>query len=395
MLKGKTIIIAGDEHQMPPSNYFSKVFDGTAEDDDDNEEEDEVLTYKNAMLNIESLLDYALEYQFSKNHLDFHYRSKHPYLIDFSNHAFYNARLRPLPSTENRTPIHFTQVNGTFDEHINREEAAEVLRILSQIEPRPDGSYPSVGIATFNITQRNYIRKQILQKQNDPTQTAFREKINALEQAGLFIKNLENIQGDERDIIILSVTYGKKKGGKFVQSFGPLNFSKGYKLLNVIITRAKEQIYVCNSIPEELLATYKEALAQEGANNRRAVLYAYLAYARAVSDGNDTLRREILSELDLYGHKHTDIDQQSKSAFKEQTYRQLKEKYPDQRITMDYEFGGYTIDILLEPKEGKPIAVECLSKPLYNNDLAYLEDLHKEKILLNAGFDYKRKWAKW
>ena len=394
MLKGKTIIIAGDEHQMPPSNYFSKVFDGSAEDEDDNEEEDKVLTYKNAMLNIESLLDYALEYQFSKNHLDFHYRSKHPYLIDFSNHAFYNARLRPLPSTESRTPIHFTQVNGTFDEHINREEAAEVLRILSQIEPRPDGSYPSVGIATFNITQRNYIRKQILQKQNDPTQTAFREKINALEQAGLFIKNLENIQGDERDIIILSVTYGKKKGGKFVQSFGPLNFSKGYKLLNVIITRAKEQIYVCNSIPEELLATYKEALAQEGANNRRAVLYAYLAYARAVSDGNDGLRREILSELDLYGHKHNDVAQQSKSAFKEQTYRQLKEKYPDQRITMDYEFGGYTIDILLEPKEGKPVAVECLSKPLYNNDLAYLEDLHKEKILLNAGFDYKRKWAK-
>ena len=106
------------------------------------------------------------------------------------------------------------------------------------------------------------------------------------------------------------------------------------------------------------------------------------------------LRREILSELDLYGHKHNEVAQQSKSAFKEQTYRQLKEKYPDQRITMDYEFGGYTIDILLAPKEGKPVAVECLSKPLYNNDLAYLEDLHKEKILLNAGFDYKRKWAK-
>ncbi|GJH41175.1 hypothetical protein RCZ04_17250 [Capnocytophaga sp. HP1101] len=394
MLKGKTVIIAGDEHQMPPSNYFSKVFEGTAEDEDDNEEEDEVLTYKNAMLNIESLLDYALEYQFSKNHLDFHYRSKHPYLIDFSNHAFYNARLRPLPSRQGGLPIHFTQVNGTFDDHINREEATEVLRILSDIQPREDGTYPSVGIATFNITQRNYIRKQILQKQNDPAEIAFREKIAALEQAGLFVKNLENIQGDERDIIILSVTYGKKKGGKFTQSFGPLNFTKGYKLLNVIITRAKEEIYVCNSIPEEFLNSYKEALAQEGANNRRAVLYAYLAYARAVSSGNDALRREILAELDLYGHKHTDIAQARQSAFKEQTYRQLQEKYPDQHITMDYEFGGYTIDILLEPKEGKPVAIECLSKPLYNNDLAYLEDLHKEKILQGAGFDYKRKWAK-
>ncbi len=392
MLKGKTLIIAGDEHQMPPSNYFSKVFEGTAEDEDESEE-DEVLTYKNAMLNIESLLDYALEYQFSKNHLDFHYRSKHPYLIDFSNHAFYNARLRPLPSTQKAIPISFTQVDGTFDEHINQEEAEAVVRILSEIEAREDGSYPSVGIATFNITQRNYIRKLILKKQNDPAEEAFREKVAALEQSGLFIKNLENIQGDERDIIILSVTYGKKKSGKFVQSFGPINFSKGYKLLNVIITRAKEHIYVCNSIPEEFLNSYKDALAQEGANNRRAVLYAYLAYARAVSKGNEAERKEILTTLDLYGHKHSDIGLREQSAFKEQVYRGFVEKYPEQRITMDYAFGGYTIDILLEPKEGKPIAVECLSKPIYNTELGYLEDLHKEAILSNAGFEYRRKWA--
>ena len=117
-----------------------------------------------------------------------------------------------------------------------------------------------------------------------------------------------------------------------------------------------------------------------------ALFSTYSPCARAVSDGNEVLRREILSELDLYGHKHNEVAQQSKSAFKEQTYRQLKEKYPDQRITMDYEFGGYTIDILLAPKEGKPVAVECLSKPLYNNDLAYLEDLHNKKILNTAGF---------
>ena len=394
MLKGKTVVIAGDEHQMPPSNYFSKVFDGTAEDEDDDESEGEVISYKDAMLNIESLLDYALEYQFNKNHLDFHYRSKHPHLIDFSNHAFYNARLRPLPNTKAFTPIVFKQVDGVFDEHINKEEAAEVLRLLEELPARADGSYPSVGIATFNITQRNYIRKQLLQKQNDPANKAFREKIAALEAAGLFIKNLENIQGDERDVIILSVTYGKKKDGKFVQAFGPLNHTKGYKLLNVIITRAKEQIYVCNSIPQEIYAAYKDALAQEGANNRRAVLYAYLAYSKAVSDNNESARQEILAELDRYGHKHNNTAHRAESHFKNEVYKKLKAQHPDSDITQDYHFGGYTIDVLLRPENNQPaVAVECLSKPLYAGELAYLEDLHKEKILTAAGFQYKRVWA--
>ena len=394
MLKGKTIVIAGDEHQMPPSNYFSKVFDGTAEDEEDEDESDTspaVLSGKEAMLNIESLLDYALEYQFSKNHLDFHYRSRHPYLIDFSNHAFYNARLRPLPNTKPFTPIAFAQVDGTFEEHINKEEAVEVIRTLERLAPRGDGSYPSVGIATFNITQRNYIRKQLLLKQqNDP---AFAQKLSALEQAGLFIKNLENIQGDERDIIILSVTYGRKKDGKFVQSFGPLNHSKGYKLLNVIITRAKEKIYVCNSIPEEVFSNYKEALATEGANNRRAVLYAYLAYCKSVSTGDEQARAEILSELDRYGHTHAQAATAGEEAWKTQTYLRLKAKHPDKKITPDYPFGGYTIDILLAPDAGKPIAIECMSKPLYEGELAYLEDLHKEKILRGAGYEYERIWA--
>ena len=168
---------------------------------------------------------------------------------------------------------------------------------------------------------------------------------------------MENIQGDERDIIILSVTYGKKKSGKFVQSFGPLNHTKGYKLLNVIITRAKEKIYVCNSIPVEVFEAYKEALAAEGANNRRAVLYAYLSYCRAVSRGNDAARLEILAELDRYGHKQNEGGTSHHNLFKEQLFAQLKAQHPDKDIFLDYHFGGYTIDILLKPRKGKPIAI--------------------------------------
>ncbi len=393
MLKGKNIIIAGDEHQMPPSNYFSKVFDGVIEDEDDIESESDVITYKNSLLNIESLLDFATESQFEKNHLDFHYRSKHPYLIDFSNHAFYNSRLKPLPTKSGNQPIEFFQVNGTFDDHTNKEEADKVLEILQNIQPLKDGNYPSVGIATFNISQRNYIKRKIVQETNLPGNEIFKEKIQGLEAAGLFIKNLENIQGDERDIIIMSTTYGRKPGGKFIQSFGPINHTKGYKLLNVIITRAKQKIYVCNSVPEDVFSNYKEALEQEGANNRKAVLYAYLAYCKAVSDKNDNERMEILNTLDQFGYiNHSDKNKTS-TAFIDIIYNRLQQDFPHFNLLKNHHFGGYEFDILMERGNGKPIVVEAMSKEKYSGNLGYLEDVHKEKVVRNTGFEYVRIWS--
>ncbi|WP_026979079.1 AAA domain-containing protein [Flavobacterium tegetincola] len=393
MLKGKNIIIAGDEHQMPPSNYFSKVFDGALEEEDESEEESESINQKNAILGIESLLDFAMEFKFDKNYLDFHYRSKHPYLIDFSNHAFYGSRLKPLPSSNQAKPIEFYEVDGVFNDYINEAEADKIIEVLNQIEALPNGKYPSVGIATFNITQRNFIKRKIIQKQNDPDQTAFNEKILALEQAGLFIKNLENIQGDERDMIIISTTYGKKKDGKFIQAFGPINQSKGYKLLNVIITRAKEKIVVITSIPTDYFGNYKEALEKEGANNRRAVFYAYLNYCKAVSDENEAKRKEILRDLITFSHSKPTEEKESKKLFKEQIFNQFKVKFLDYDFELNHPFGGYTIDILIKIPNGKSIALECLSKETYQGELAYLEDLHKEKILKNSGFEYARIWS--
>ncbi|RRJ87116.1 AAA family ATPase [Paenimyroides tangerinum] len=392
MLKGKNIIIAGDEHQMPPSNYFSRVFDGSIEDEDDIETENTTIESVNAILNIESLLDYALEFNFDKNYLDFHYRSKHPYLIDFSNAAFYQSRLKPLPAKSSEKPIKFYQVNGIFEEHINEEEAEKVIEILKNIKPSENGNYPSVGIATFNITQRNYIKRKINHLINQEGNESFREQISALEQAGLFIKNLENIQGDERDIIIISTTYGRKKNGKFVQSFGPINHTKGYKLLNVIITRAKEKIYICNSIPEEFYLNYSDALKQEKSNNRKAALYAYLAYCKAVSDEDEQKRLEVLNELTASNLKSEAKNLETNNLLNE-VYSELKTKYPNAKIIKNHQFGGYLLDILFEMEGRKPIAIECLSKPIYVDDLAYLEDMHKEKILKLSGYDYHRIWS--
>lgn len=401
ILKGKQIIIAGDEHQMPPSNYFSKVFDGSIEDEDDIEEEEEIIVDKdNILLSCESLLDFASELNFQRKHLDFHYRSRHPYLIDFSNYAFYNQRLKPLPNNFEYTPIKYIQVNGTFSEHTNDSEAEMVLSILDKnINRLPNGEYPTVGIATFNIAQRNLIKSKILERQKFSKFREFNAKIQELEENGMFIKNLENIQGDERDVIILSTTYGISKDGKFAQRFGPINHSKGYKLLNVIITRAKFKVYCCTSIPEEVFMNYKEYLVTEGSNNKRAVMYAYLAYCKAVSDVNNDMRISVLTTLAENTNKSSGFDLYRggdlESPFEEEVYQSLADHFGTENLIPQLQFAGFRIDIVYDPKTiGVPkIAIECDGAKYHSSQEAYLYDRHRQKILENHGFVFHRIWS--
>ena len=336
LLKGKQIVIAGDEHQMPPSNYFSKIFDGDIEDEDDFEDEDEIRVDRdNILLSCESLLDFASELSFEKKHLDFHYRSRHPYLIDFSNYAFYNQRLKPLPNEFDYVPIKYIPTNGTYSDHTNDVEAETVLSIIDKnISRLPNGNYPTVGIATFNIAQRNLIKSKIIERRKFDKYSDFNEKVLELEENGLFVKNLENIQGDERDVIILSTTYGYTKDGKFAQRFGPINHKKGYKLLNVIVTRAKYKVYVCSSIPEEVFLNYREHLRVEGSNNRRGAFFAYLAYSKAVSEQDNESRLAVLNTLSEYSTKSETVDilnEDLESPFEEEVYQALTDHFNEKK----------------------------------------------------------------
>ena len=214
-----------------------------------------------------------------------------------------------MPNNFDYIPIKYIQVDGIYSEHTNEAEAEMVLSIIEKnINRLPNGEYPTVGIATFNITQRNLIKSKILERQKFSKFKDFNEKIQELEDNGLFVKNLENIQGDERDVIILSTTYGIGKDGKFAQRFGPVNHSKGYKLLNVIVTRAKYKVYCCSSIPEQVFMNFKDYLLAEGSNNKKAVFYAYLAYCKAVSESNNDLRLSVLTALADNTSKHSGYD---------------------------------------------------------------------------------------
>ncbi len=398
-IRGKYKIISGDVHQMPPSNYFGKeiALDIDEDDEDLEDETNGIMDDSLEMADKESLLQYGVDSGFDKSYLDFHYRSRHPYLIDFSNAAFYGSRLTPMPERHTYKPIRLFQVNGLYEKNrTNPAEAKAIINILfNHIHPKENGDYPSIGIATFNIDQRNLILEMIqdecfLEKEKN-------NKYEKLKESGLFVKNLENIQGDERDIIIISTTFGLNSEGKFRQNFGPINQLKGYKLLNVIITRAKYKLYLCTSIPADYYNRYREEITTRG-NVGKAIFYAYLAYARAIEEGNNEERESILKLL----QEHCSGIEPSKSVdfvespFEQEVYDYLIDYIDKERIEIQYKIGGFRIDFVVRSKvNGKPIiAIECDGAYYHNTEEAYAHDMYRQKIIeRNIGINFYRIWS--
>ena len=259
------------------------------EDLDDQEKMMEELELE--MANRESLLEWAIDEGYEQTYLDMHYRSRHPDLIEFSNTCFYGSRLIPMPGSIASSPIIFRQVNGAYESRMNLKEAQEVIRILR--EEIPAGK--TVGVATFNLVQRNLILDLINKLRYEDGQ--FHEQMTALDELGFFVKNLENIQGDERDIIIISTTFGLRKDGSFKMSFGPISQKNGYRLLNVIITRAREKIFMLTSIPVEKQQEFRQFLENDKRVSGKTGLLAYLIYCRFVSSGNQDAKHNLLKEI--------------------------------------------------------------------------------------------------
>lgn len=396
LIRGQFKIIAGDEHQMPPSSYFQSTIEtlDVKDDEDDkifsDEDEQAILAES------ESLLKYAnnLDKITNKSTLDFHYRSNHPALIEFSNCAFYGGNLVPFPATEIYTPIEFCAVNGRYELRTNPDEVVEILRIIqNEIHPDQRGEYPSVGIATFNINQRNLITESLNQVAEQDIE--FAKKLQELRKKGLFVKNLENIQGDQKDIIIISTTYGVKSDGKFSQNFARLNRIEGYKLLNVLITRAKHKIYVCTSIPKEKYLSYSEIIKSEG-NNKKGILYAYLAYAEAISNHDIKFAENILKTLKEQSYEKPRIistnDGLSESPFEEEVYQLLLDNFKKENIIQQHKVGGFRLDFVIKTNT-KDVVLECDGKAYHKSEEAYAHDMFRQKELENMGFIVYRIWS--
>lgn len=394
-IRGQYKIIAGDEHQMPPSSYFQSNADLLDIDEDNTNDFFTETDEQIALSESESLLQYATDLpHVNKSYLDFHYRSNHQALINFSNNAFYGGNLVTFPHFEVYRPIEFRAVNGRYETRTNPSEVAEILKILQmEIHTNQNGKYPSVGIATFNINQRNLIIETLNRvAEEDPT---FGSKLRELKENGLFVKNLENIQGDERDIIIISTTYGIQPDGTFSQNFARLNRIEGYKLLNVLITRAKHKLYVCTSIPKNKYISYPELIKSEG-NNKRGILYAYLAYSEAISAGDNDTAEGILELLKTQSYEKPRImsanDGLSESPFEEEVYDLLSKHFPAEKIIQQHKVGGFRLDFIIKSKI-KDIVIECDGKAYHSTEEAYAYDMFRQKELEKMGFIIYRIWS--
>jgi len=313
LYRARQAIIVGDEKQMPPTDFFHSGSKNVDPDDlDKNMDGDEEGISDDA----DSLLAQGAR-KLESTLLSWHYRSHYETLISFSNHAFYEGRLLTIPD---RTIHHAekpairieapadaaTQVNSLFDRSIsyhlltnsvyekrsNPAEAAYIARLIRELLRR--GTRESIGIVAFSQEQQQVIEGALdrLAGEDAAFEQQLEEAYNRTENdqyAGLIIKNLENIQGDERDIIIMSVCYGPDSRQRMLMNFGPINKKGGEKRLNVLFSRARKHIAVVSSIRyEQITNEYNE-----GANYLRR----FLQYAEGISEGKMAMARTILDGL--------------------------------------------------------------------------------------------------
>ena len=239
--RGAEVIVVGDSKQLPPTTFFDTV---------DTEEEAEAEDL--AVEDMESILKECNASEIPPMHLMWHYRSRHESLIAFSNHHYYENRLHTFPSPQQRSAelgVSFRHVgDGIYDRgnsRTNRREAElvveEVLRLLTT-----DGKLDSIGIVTFNQAQQSLIEDLLDAKRRQLPQI---ERFFTTEvDEPVFVKNLENVQGDERDTVIFSVGYGPDASGRPSMNFGPINQDGGERRLNVAITRARRRLMVFSSL---------------------------------------------------------------------------------------------------------------------------------------------------
>lgn len=282
IVRGNNVIVVGDPQQLPPTTFFSSDY----KDDEHYEVED-----------LESILDDCLALGMPENHLLWHYRSNHESLIAFSNAMYYDNTLLTFPSpNELGSKVSFKYVDGVYERggsKCNRKEGdALVAEVISRLrDPAQRGQ--SIGIVTFNTAQQNYI-------ENELNKLIHKNNLDAVAyecDEPLFVKNLESVQGDERDVILFSVGYAPDANGKLSLNFGPINQAGGYKRLNVAVTRARNEMKVFSGITGNMIDLNRTD------SKGVAGLKAFLEYAErgremlAISSSDLTSARGGIGEL--------------------------------------------------------------------------------------------------
>lgn len=336
--RGKNIIVAGDSKQLKPSSLFTKRLL------EDYVDEEEFTNKELEAIHKESLLEMAKQ-KYRNVMLQFHYRSDNKDLIAFSNSVFYDNRLQfasKQNSIENGPAIQVIDVeNGLWTKETNNlEEAIETVNLVKKIIYERKNN-ETIGIVTFNQKQQQLIEQLLLdEKDENINKELSRENKETLEDESLFVKNIENVQGDERDIIIFSIAYAKNESGTIRSNFGLLNQVDGENRLNVAITRARTKIYVVKSI--------KAFQLKVNENNKGAFyLRKYLEYCEYISNKDYKNANILLNSLNSFKINERKIDNEDK-VYANQIYETLKKKYVNKFIIKkNIKVGQYLIDFAL------------------------------------------------
>ena len=363
--RGRQLVVVGDPKQLPPTNFFNRVDDP-----------DEVPSSETDVKDLESILDECLGAGLRQLSLDWHYRSRHESLIAFSNVRYYNSRLITFPSPVTLdTAVSFRPVIGTYDRGGSRTNRAEADAIVEEIQAHfMDARLrkKTMGVVTFNQPQMQLIESllEARRRANPELDRLIAEKRDE----ELFIKNLENVQGDERDVILFSITYGPDSAGRVTMAFGPLNLEGGQRRLNVAISRARERVVIFSTLqPDQIDLARVSATGVMDLKN-------YLDFAKRGP-------RALVEQS-------TPTGMEPESPFEVAVIQALREKgwtvHPQVGCT------GYRIDIgVVDPRApGRYLlGVECDGRSYHSGATARDRDWLRQLVLEGLGWKLHRIWS--
>ena len=359
--RGKQLVVVGDPKQLPPTSFFDKSIEN---------EEDDVTAIEQS----ESILDVSFP-MFNARRLRWHYRSRHESLIAFSNQEFYDNNLVVFPSPSNKSDefgIKFTHVKtGFFNNQCNIEEAKVIAEAVKKhLLHRPD---ESLGVVAMNAKQREQIERCVEELSKDDTR--FRDALaeNSYTDEPLFLKNLENVQGDERDVIYISCTYGPAHAGasQMAQRFGPINSAAGGRRLNVLFTRSKKRMHVFSSMTEGHI------LASNNSSPGVKALKSFLSYAQT---------GKLQQQIHTGKAPDSDFEISVMNALKLEGFNCV----PQVGVA------GYFIDLAVQDP-GQPgrylMGVECDGATYHSAKSARDRDRLRQSVLESLGWNIKRIWS--
>lgn len=359
--RGSRLVVVGDPKQLPPTSFFDKTVENDSED-------------ATAIEQSESILDVSIP-MFNLRRLRWHYRSRHESLIAFSNSEFYDSNLVIFPSPVAKSDefgIKFTHVKrGYFVNQRNVEEAQVIAEaVRNHLINRP---HESLGVVAMSAQQREQIERCVEELSKDDALFMNALFENEMKDEPLFLKNLENVQGDERDVIFISCTYGPQKAGlpTMPQRFGPINTAAGGRRLNVLFTRSKKRMHIFSSMTEGHIQI---------SENSHAGLKALKRFLGFAQTGN-------IHQVD-FTQRAPDSD--FEIAVMEALANEGFESVPQVGV------GGYFIDIAVKDP-GQPgrylMGIECDGATYHSAKSARDRDRLRQSVLESLGWNIKRIWS--